>query len=457
MATYKVIQNVEAEDKILGPLTLRQFIYAGVTAICLYLTYFVSTHGGAFMAIVFLPIAFVTGFFAIPWGRDQPTEVWALARIQFMLKPRRRIWNQSGVKELVTVTAPKRHQENYTNGLSENEVQSRLHALADTLDSRGWAVKNSDINMYTQPALIMNEPSQDRLVSATQLPQQTEPIDIHAADDMLDEQNNPAAQQMDNMIAASAKAHRQKIVDSLNQPNPTEDAAPKQPQQPRAPANDYWFLNQPAQSARIPEDMVTFNTQVVTPTAAAGQNNQNMGMPGAPVNDGPNEEELVEQLEARKQQLPMTAYYGHLHTIQPLSAQQAQAKAQADAAQSGQQPQNDQAFQQPAAPMQLPATDIPQPPMSQPPTLPQASGSAPDDDPFALPGMPSIQAMQQGTPADNTGAPQSQAQSDAQPVTPTQQAAILQLANNDDLNVATLAREAQRSGMPDGEVVIKLH
>ncbi|MGH7158305.1 MAG: PrgI family mobile element protein [Candidatus Saccharimonadales bacterium] len=33
MATYKVIQDIEAEDKILGPLTLRQFIYAGVAAI----------------------------------------------------------------------------------------------------------------------------------------------------------------------------------------------------------------------------------------------------------------------------------------------------------------------------------------------------------------------------------------------------------------------------------------
>ena len=29
MATYKVIQDIEAEDKLIGPLTLRQFIYAG--------------------------------------------------------------------------------------------------------------------------------------------------------------------------------------------------------------------------------------------------------------------------------------------------------------------------------------------------------------------------------------------------------------------------------------------
>src|SRR6185295_1780581 len=108
MAQYKVIQDVEAEDKLLGPLTLRQFIYAGITAILLYLSYFAATHSATFLIIIFFPFALVTGFFAFPWGRDQPTEVWALAKVRFLLKPRRRIWDQSGAKELVTITAPKK-------------------------------------------------------------------------------------------------------------------------------------------------------------------------------------------------------------------------------------------------------------------------------------------------------------------------------------------------------------
>jgi len=280
MATYKVIQDVEAEDKILGPLTLRQFIYAGVAAICLYLTYYLSTHGAAFMTAVFLPIALIAGFFAVPWNRDQPTEVWALARIRYMLKPRRRIWNQSGVKELVTVNAPKKENINYTDGLSQTEVKSRLHALADTLDSRGWAVKNSAVNLYTQPALVMSAPdNQERLLDIGDMQQQQTPVDIHDSDDMLDEQNNAAAQQMDNMIAASAKAHRQKIIDTLNEPTPEPEAKPA-----ASPANNYWFLNQPSQSARIPDDMVTFNTQVVTPHMGE-QQNRAPGVPGPAVAD----------------------------------------------------------------------------------------------------------------------------------------------------------------------------
>lgn len=451
MSTYKVIQDVEAEDKILGPLTLRQFIYAGAAAILFYLSYFVATHGAAFMAGVFVPIALILTFFAIPWGRDQPTEVWALARIRFMLKPRRRIWDQSGVKELVTVTAPKKQQTVYTDGLTQTEVKSRLHALADTLDSRGWAVKNSAVNLYSQPALIMSEPDdQERLIAMTDMPQQAEPLDIHDADDMLDEQNNPTAQNMDTMIAASAKAHRQKIIDSLNEPAPKPEAKPPASQ---GKQNNYWFLNQPTQASRVSDDMVTFNTQVVTP---------GMGEEAAPGElagqAAPNEEELVEQLEARKRELPMAAYYGHLHTIQPLSSQRrpatapATATATVDNGRRKQSQRGDNALS--AAPR--PDNDYQTPAVGGPATnfTPADDGALPAFIPTPPPGyaLPndtaqSAQSGQQGKAYDSTAAP----------VTRVQQAAILQLANNDDLNVATLAREAQRSEESDGEVVIKLH
>src|SRR6185437_12722766 len=134
MATYKVIQDIEAEDKLVGPLTLRQFIYAGIAALSGYLGFLFATKGAAFMLALFVPVVFVCGFFAFPWGRDQPTEIWALAKIRFMLKPRRRIWDQGGVRDLVTITAPKVVEIVRTNGLNQDEVHSRLQALADTID-----------------------------------------------------------------------------------------------------------------------------------------------------------------------------------------------------------------------------------------------------------------------------------------------------------------------------------
>src|SRR5690242_19374665 len=80
MATYKVIQDIEAEDKLVGPLSLKQFIYACAAAVSGYLGFISFAKGAPYLLAIFLPITIFGGFFAFPWGRDQPTELWALAQ-----------------------------------------------------------------------------------------------------------------------------------------------------------------------------------------------------------------------------------------------------------------------------------------------------------------------------------------------------------------------------------------
>ncbi|HVX56501.1 MAG TPA: PrgI family protein, partial [Candidatus Saccharimonadales bacterium] len=108
MATYKLIQDIEAEDHILGPLTLRQFIFALIAAFCFYVCFISVAKHVPFFLLFFLPPGLFCAFFAFPWGGDQPTETWALAKLRFWFKPRRRVWNQSGLKELVTINVPKK-------------------------------------------------------------------------------------------------------------------------------------------------------------------------------------------------------------------------------------------------------------------------------------------------------------------------------------------------------------
>jgi hypothetical protein len=315
VATYKVLQDIEAEDKLVGPLSLRQFIYGCIAALCGYLIFLLASKGVAFVAVIFIPPMALCAFFAFPWTKDQPTEVWALARIRFLLKPRKRIWNQSGVRELVTVTAPKKIEQNYTNGLTEVEVRSRLSALASTIDSRGWAIKNVNVNLYSQPALVMNEPNSDRLMSASSLPQEVPIVDVQAADDILDERNNPVAARMESKLEASTKARRQHAVEQLAAP----EAASSSPAKP----NDYWFLNQPGGNATsVSQDAVTFNTQVITPGIAASE--APMIAAAEPSTD---EETLIKQLEAQRKAQEGVSTYSHLHTIQPLSEQQAAREA----------------------------------------------------------------------------------------------------------------------------------
>lgn len=210
MATYKVIQDIEAEDHILGPLTLRQFIFALIAVFFFYMSFLFFTKGVVFLDIISLPPALFFGFFAVPFGRDQPTEIWALAKLRFFLKPRRRIWDQSGVKELVTITVPKRIERQLTDGLTQYEVQSRLKALANTLDTRGWSVKNSLIPQTVTPS---SNNDSDRLLGLDSFSSTDSSLDQA---DVMDDESSQMAQQFAHMIDESSRSRHQQLVSQMN-------------------------------------------------------------------------------------------------------------------------------------------------------------------------------------------------------------------------------------------------
>lgn len=196
MATYKVIQDIEAEDKFLGPLTLKQFVFGAGGAFFAYLSVFALSKGFPYALIVLVPPMLLGFFLAVPWSKDQPTEVWVLAKLRFMIKPRKRIWNQSGMEEIVTITAPKTVEKQLTDNLSQTEVKSRLQALAETIDSRGWAIKQANGNIGFEPI------SSDRLISIASLPQQVPSIDIANIPDAYGGQTS-TSENFDRMIQQS--------------------------------------------------------------------------------------------------------------------------------------------------------------------------------------------------------------------------------------------------------------
>lgn len=294
MATYKLIQDIEAEDHILGPLSLRQFIFALVAVFCYYLCFLIVVKHVAFLLVLFLPPALFCTFFAFPFGGDQPTEIWALAKLRFLIKPRRRIWNQSGVKELVTITVPKKVEHVYTNGLSQTEVQSRLTALANTLDSRGWAIKNVNLNSYAPPNLTTSV-SSDRLIDIGSIPAEVPSTEVLASDDILDESSNPIAQQFQTMIARSSQEHRKHLVDELNTIRANQPAG-----QDGATA-DYWFASKGGHAAPSFQQSAQPVSGIPAPAAA------------------PNDDALSAQLKA--QSGSQQASYSHLRTLRPLGSQ----------------------------------------------------------------------------------------------------------------------------------------
>jgi len=220
MAVYKVIQDIEAEDRLLGPLTFKGLIYAGIAVMCGFINVKMLQAGLPMpfklpLIIIFMLPMLLFGLLASPIGRDQPTEVWLLSRLRFFLKPRLRVWSQSGILELVTVTAPKKITHQLTKGLTQNEVNSRLQALAATLDSRGWAVKNVAVNLNNEPGYLADSQT-DRLIESNNVVQEVPAVNVHAADDILDADNNPTAQKFKAMMDESELKRKQALADRLN-------------------------------------------------------------------------------------------------------------------------------------------------------------------------------------------------------------------------------------------------
>lgn len=222
MATYKVIQDIEAEDKFLGPLTLKQFIFGAAAVLFSYLSFIAVAKGAAFLLVVFLPPVLAGVFLAIPWSKQQSTEVWALAKLRFMLKPRTRIWDQAGLEELVTITVPKKIQKVFTDGLDQSEVRSRLKALADTIDTRGWAVKNASLS---DSYAVAYQPTEQRLIDLDTLPRQVPDVDLAQYVDMLDE-DNVVSENFEHMIQESSTEIKQRQIDKMNRVRNGEPLTP---------------------------------------------------------------------------------------------------------------------------------------------------------------------------------------------------------------------------------------
>lgn len=144
MAVYKVPQDVEAEDKLLGPFSFRQFVYLVIVALAIGLAWALSRIFIAF-AVIPLPIILFFGALALPLRKDQPMEIYLAALISFYLKPHRRTWDPDGVASLIEITVPKVEEVSLTKNITQTEAQRRLGYLAEIVDSQGWAVRGPGV------------------------------------------------------------------------------------------------------------------------------------------------------------------------------------------------------------------------------------------------------------------------------------------------------------------------
>ena len=140
MAQYKVPQDVEADDKLLGPFSFRQFVYlliaGGLIALAVGLFQIFPL-----LAILPVPVILFFGALALPLKKDQPMETYLAALISYYLKPHNRIWTAGQRESTIKITAPKIVEENRVRDITGEEATHRLSFLADIVDSEGRAIK----------------------------------------------------------------------------------------------------------------------------------------------------------------------------------------------------------------------------------------------------------------------------------------------------------------------------
>lgn len=195
MAVYKVPQDVEAEDKLIGPFSFRQFIYLIIVAISGFVAWILAQ---IFIGLIIipLPIMIFFGALALPLRKDQPMEVYLAAVVRFFLKPKSRVWKSEGTINLVEVVAPHTVEEQRYKNLTQDDAQSRFDYLARVMDSRGWS---------TRGVMSANESVSD-IVAA----------ESTQARDILDE-NTSYAQNLDDRIEQQEARRRQEAMDRMHQ------------------------------------------------------------------------------------------------------------------------------------------------------------------------------------------------------------------------------------------------
>lgn len=274
MATHKVPQNVEADDKLLGPLSLKQLIFVILGLAFGYLTFVFFSQIHPVTGIIPLPFAIV--FLVLGGYRrsDQPVEIFLMSALRFYLKPRKRKWDQEGYEERVKITAPPKIEHHYTKSFTGEEAVGRLTNLSRMMDSRGWASKIA--SDWQNPQLATAAAAEtDRLVTTQDVAnvQAFDPQHYVQPADVMDDSSSIVSQQFASKIQQVDSNTRQQAIQTLQQARqlaPTPDTN-QQPIVQKYPAMHQKVLNPASDQPAAPPNVTSQATQAPATTTTTSQ------------------------------------------------------------------------------------------------------------------------------------------------------------------------------------------
>ncbi|PIR54844.1 hypothetical protein COU74_03810 [Candidatus Peregrinibacteria bacterium CG10_big_fil_rev_8_21_14_0_10_36_19] len=134
---YKVPQDVQREDTIIGPLTLKQIGILGIGGGIAYAIY--VTLAKNWMIEVWLPptgiVVMITLAFAFLKVHNLPFHIYLMSLIEFHYLPKKRIWIQGAGTPFVPPFQEKKIEKKIDT--APKKEQKSIEELAEILDSKG--------------------------------------------------------------------------------------------------------------------------------------------------------------------------------------------------------------------------------------------------------------------------------------------------------------------------------
>ncbi len=131
---FKVPQNIDLQDKIIGPLTLSQFFYLLFGGLIIYILFNRLLING--YSLLFFVLAFPIGVFSIAMAffkvQDRPFPTFFMAFIKYLRQPRARVWQHYRAPAAPTAAPSKSPKTEVT----KKEFDTvRVNELATMMDS----------------------------------------------------------------------------------------------------------------------------------------------------------------------------------------------------------------------------------------------------------------------------------------------------------------------------------
>ena len=160
---YKIPQNVGIEDKIVGPLTLKQLIILAVGVGLSYVLFSILSRFYELNILEYIIIsipALLAAAFALVKINDVPLIKFLLMFLEFSIKPKKRLWDHRGIALTVSpeLTGGKKEEAPKEDLLSKKAKKASIRELTQVLDSGGFEhveeVEHADMDQTADDDLV---------------------------------------------------------------------------------------------------------------------------------------------------------------------------------------------------------------------------------------------------------------------------------------------------------------